>query len=408
MPSRVLLAAVIVGAAATAWADWADGGLECVDGPTPECSRDVTPPALARLGWSLRSVENGPFDRGHLVLYRRRGQALEVAEVIVGQGAERFEVDGARVASQGGRRVLELDWSWFSSATAWDCPPRELDLAERHRERCRFDGPAGEACEPVTGPSVFARNSCPEATDAGGLPCVRAPLAPGSGWVSELIEAEGETTRRWRAREEVVRTGDGGLAAVRIVPLEIVETDGSQVPMAARVVSALPDGGLALEPSMRFGAWAPLTPRWVEPLLHAQLDARATLADRVRFLAWRGSSEPVQLVERGARAHALGPAHAYSVRLALHDASASMGGVVDDTAVDYSGELLVLDGTTLIVEAHLRGRETTVHSGPDWPRCRSQDACVDGTERPPRRSGSPLVTPLRLDLTSGCGALQSK
>lgn len=93
------------------------------------------------------------------------------------------------------------------------------------------------------------------------------------------------------------------------------------------------------------------------------------------------------LTPRGFRRHLLGRVRAYAVDFQHEENSASMGGVGESWRESGAGEVLVLDRTGLIVEAHLRGKVLYEQTG---------------RYRPYRYRTTTETKPIRLDLVLRC------
>lgn len=204
--------------------------------------------------------------------------------------------------------------------------------------------------------------------------CLRAPLQPGATWVEDFQTDGLEGELRQLRHKTIVAVRDGGITALQVAPAPLDACQGSSFLLET-------DDGFRVG---RDGGDAPWE-CWFDSRLGAQLgvvfvgaeqrvDHPFDMKDRAFSLltGWprqyqtassTRSPPAVVLRRKGYRQHPLGSLQVFAVTLHLEHADCGLSGS-DSWEEDDEGEVLLLDGTTLVVEAHLRGRaiHTRTHS----------------------------------------------
>jgi hypothetical protein len=299
---------------------------------------------------------------------------------------EDLSVVKAKRARVAGQPVLELEVAVTTRGKRGDCGGSGTVTRERStRWTCVDVADAGVGCdaEPLPGLVDVVCAGREPSPDAGPL---AAGLPVGATWVERLRVVGEDGAWQTRTRKTVLSL-DGGVRALELTPL------ASRGPLGTR-----PWGPSMASVVLPLGADAGAVDLRGDRLVDAELGQGA---GRVEFIvaALLPSATGATVKPLGARRHALGPAHAYSVAGGGFDTSASMGGVSEQWTTSVRGEVVILDGTGIAVLVHLAGRRDYERSGLDWAHC--DEACVNGpgprVAKVVERSSSPLAVELTLE-----------
>jgi hypothetical protein len=239
-------------------------------------------------------------------------------------------------------------------------------------------------------------------------PYVHAPSEPGDTWLEDYAYDGYWKPIREVRRKEVRAVHAGEITELAVTNLDacpgvhfIIEARNGAVTLDCAVLGRSTRNGV--EP-------APKDECWKDARLSAQLGVSFAFAAPSTGVPFDDVDLALSLLRpwprrddvtnprivvkaKGRKQSVLGPSHVFHAKLHLEDGSVSMGHVGEEWIEDDEGDFVRLDGTNLVVEAHLTGKVTYTLTSPD--------ADWDGVSTPVVSVQQRETRPTRIDLVCG-------